>query len=296
MKDSAKHLRIGPAGNSVTFYNAGFKHTYEAPAFLSGLGLNAFEYSFGRGVRITAPTAEKIAGEMAKYGIEISVHAPYYTNFCNPDPEMIEKSIGYIVDSILAVKLLGGRRVVFHPGSQGKLPREEAFGLLKQNVAFLMAELKKRLSFDDYILCPETLGKMRQMGTVEEIIELCALDEHLYPCFDFGHINSYTKGGLKNKADYLHIVELCEVGLGAEKTANMHIHFSKIQYGDQGEIRHLTFEDEKYGPEYAPLAEVIDDKKLTPFVICESKDVMSDDAVTMKNCHKTNSRAVIDKN
>ena len=46
-------------------------------------------------------------------------------------------------------------------------------------------------------------------------------------------------------------------GLGEEKTKNTHIHFSKIMYGAKGEIKHLTFADDVYGPEFEPLAEII---------------------------------------
>ena len=63
-------IRIGPSGNSLAFYESGFEHTYQAPAWLKELGLNAFEYSFGRGVKISDATAQKIASEMIKNGIE----------------------------------------------------------------------------------------------------------------------------------------------------------------------------------------------------------------------------------
>ncbi|MBQ8882765.1 MAG: hypothetical protein IJY70_05205 [Clostridia bacterium] len=57
-------------------------------------------------------------------------------------------------------------------------------------------------------------------------------------------------------------------------------------YGPSGEIKHLTLEDEEYGPDYERLAKVIDEDRLSPFIICESKDVMAEDAVIMKNFHK----------
>ena len=89
-------LRIGPSGNSVTFYSTGHKHTIEAPEWLHSIGLNAYEYSFGRGITLKEDTA-KIIGEQAKiYDVQISVHAPYYINFANTSPDMIDKSIDYV--------------------------------------------------------------------------------------------------------------------------------------------------------------------------------------------------------
>ncbi len=279
-------LRIGPSGNSKCFYESGRKHTYQAPEFLNELGLNAYEYSFGRGVHITDETATRIGEEMKKYGVEISVHAPYYTNFANPDPEMIAKSIGYIEQSLIALKKFGGNRVVFHPATCGKMLRADAVALANANIRLLMQKLNERLPFSDYILCPETMGKLNQIGTVEEIIEFCKIDEHLYPCYDFGHINSYMLGGLKSEDDYRKIIDLTFKELGEKKAKNIHIHFSKIQYGKSGEIRHLTFEDEEYGPDYEMLAKIIDEYEMTPFIVCESKETMAEDALIMKKYHK----------
>lgn len=279
-------LRIGPSGNSLGFYESGRKHTYEEAEWLHEIGLTAFEYSFGRGVHITDETAAKIAQEMKKYDIALSIHAPYYTNFANPDSEMIEKSIGYVRQSLTAMKEMGGARVVFHPAACGKQVRNEAVAATKSNIIKMMSELSECLGFDDYILCPETMGKLGQIGTVEEVVDFCKADKHLYPCYDFGHINSYTHGGIKTKDDYKRIIDYTFDELGEEKAKNIHIHFSKIQYGEAGEIRHLTLADTEYGPEYAPLAEVIDEYRMTPVIICESKEVMAEDALIMKKCHK----------
>lgn len=281
-------LRIGPSGNSSAFYAEGHKHTYEAAQWLHALGLNAYEYSFGRGVHIGDAGADKIKEEFDKYGIEISAHAPYFTNFSNPDEEMIEKSFGYILDSLTAVRKMGGVRVVFHPASCGKADRAEAVALAERNIVRLTERVHAAFdaTWSDYILCPETMGKMRQIGRVEEIVRFCKADAHLYPCYDFGHINSYSQGGLKTQDDYRRIIDYTAAQLGDEKTRNMHIHFSKIRYGVSGEIKHLTFADTVFGPEYEPLAKVIDEYKLTPFIVCESDGTMSDDALIMKNFHK----------
>lgn len=67
------------------------------------------------------------------------------------------------------------------------------------------------------------------------------------------------------------------------KISGMHIHFSKIQFGAKGEIRHLTFEDTQYGPDFRPLMEIIRSLSLEPVVISESDGTQAEDTVTMKN-------------
>ncbi|MCH5160495.1 MAG: TIM barrel protein [Clostridiales bacterium] len=276
-------IRIGPSGNSEAFYASGRKHTWQEGEFLHGLGLNAFEYSFGRGVSISDETAAKIKSEFEKYDVAISAHAPYYTNFANPDPEMIDKSIGYVLQSIDACKKMGGERVVVHPAACGKATRMDAVQKTKDNLKLLSDRLGEK---DGFKVCLETMGKLNQIGTVEEVVDFCTIDIRFFPCFDFGHINSYMRGGIKTKADYKRIIDYTIDKLGFEKASLMHVHFSKIQYGDKGEIRHLTFEDTKYGPEYGPLAEVFDEYKMTPYIVCESNGTMSDDALAMKKMHK----------
>lgn len=278
--------KVGPSGNSLSFYEEGHKHTREAAEWLKARGMTAFEYSFGRGVHMSAETAVEIGAEFARCGVEISSHAPYYTNFANPDEEMIFKSFGYVRQSVTAEHLFGGMRTVFHPASCGKMLRSDAVALAKRNIARLMDHLSE-LGFD-FILCPETMGKVNQIGTVEEIVDFCTLDDRLYPCFDFGHINSYTRGGINGYDDYKRIIDHTADKLGDKKAKNIHVHFSKIMYGAKGELKHLTFADEKYGPEFDGLARLIADYKLTPYIVCESDGTQAEDAMEMKRMLEDN--------
>ena len=277
-------IKFGPSGNSVSFVTEGHKSTMETFEWLANKNLDLFEYSFGQGVRLSQTTAALFGAEAAKYNIEVSVHAPYFINFANPDPEKIDNSINYILSSLSVLKAFGGKRCVFHPGSEGGASRSEAFNRTLKGVD-KMAEAKHEMGFDDLIVCPETMGKIAQIGTLEEIIELCKIDSTIYPCIDFGHINARECGSLKTKDDYRRIVDAMLDGIGEEKTANMHIHFSKIEYTARGEKRHLTFADNKFGPEFEPLAEVLFDYKLSPHILCESAGTQAEDSVYMKKAY-----------
>ena len=50
-------VRFGPSGNSESFYEQGYKNTEQAAEWLSKMGLSAFEYSFGRGTKISEKKA-----------------------------------------------------------------------------------------------------------------------------------------------------------------------------------------------------------------------------------------------
>ena len=70
--------------------------------------------------------------------------------------------------------------------------------------------------------------------------------------------------------------------LGFERMKHFHVHFSKIMYGAKGEIKHLTFEDDQYGPEFAPLASALKTLGLEPFIVSESAGTQAEDAAEMK--------------
>jgi deoxyribonuclease-4 len=270
-------IRFGPAGNSNSFYEQGNKSTEQMPRWVNQLGLNAFEYSFGRGINIGAPKAAKIKEQADIYGVQMSVHAPYYINFASPDAEKIQNTYGYVFKSIETLKAFGGSRCVFHTGSNS---REGAFGTALKNIEGLLKIIEAQKT-DGIRLCPEAMGKMGQLGSVEEVAKICSLSDIFIPCLDFGHINSRGQGVLKNKDEYRKVLDFMFKRAGKLKTQNMHIHFSKIQYGKSGEIRHLTFADNEYGPEFEPLIELIKEYKMTPVIICESDGTMAEDALVM---------------
>lgn len=276
-------IRFGPAGNSEAFYEEGHKHTYEAPAWLHTLGLNVFEYSFGRGAKLKEETGAAIRAEAEKYGIMVTVHAPYYINLANDE---MEKNIGYFYESSTSGGYLGAKRVIFHPGSQGKMGEREAFLKVKENFRAVLKQMKQE-GFTDLIYCPETMGRGAQVGSLEEVCELCRMDDRVYPNIDFGHLNARSQGGLAAKADFAAVLDELENGVGSEKCKNTHMHFSHIEYTGKGEKRHLTFDDMEYGPFFEPLAELIAERGMTPVIICESKGTQALDAVKMKAMYES---------
>ncbi len=279
-------IKFGPSGNDEAFYNAGYKHTEQAAVFCKNLGLDCFEYSFGRGFLMSEGKATEIGKAFAEAGVEISVHAPYYVNFANPDDEMAEKSYGYVLTSGKFVTLMGGNRVVFHPAAQGKLSREEAVKLTETRLQKLCAMIYEN-GLENVIFCPETMGKQAQIGTIEEIVRFCKIDKCFTPAVDFGHVNARECGSLKTEEDYESRLQYMIDELGYDRVKHFHVHFSKIMYGKKGEIKHLTFDDTVYGPEFAPLAVALKKLKLEPYIVSESAGTQSRDALIMKDIYNS---------
>lgn len=274
---------FGPSGHSESYAAEGLTSTADMPRWISARGLDIFEYSFGRGVRVSTATAAAIGEKCDEYGVEMSVHAPYFINFASPEPEKAQNSVNYILSSLKVLKAFGGERCVFHAGAQGQDSREAAFARTKEMFARTLELIAEEPDYADLIVCPETMGKQAQIGTVEEVIELCKLGDNVYPCVDFGHINALYGGSLRTASDFEDIVKKLLDGLGKKKTKNMQVHFSKIQYGAKGEIRHLTFADDVYGPEFEPFAEIIVKYGLTPHILSESAGTQAEDSAAMRD-------------
>ena len=275
--------KFGPAGNCDSFYASGKKATVEAPAWLKEIGLDAYEFQAGNGLRVSDGTLTAIGNQAKEHGVAMSLHTPYFISLSGVDPEKRLKSITYIKDSLHAASLLGADTIVIHTGSAAKISRQEAIGLAADTLYKTLEEIGDQ----PIKLGLETMGKINQLGTLEEVISLCKIDPILCPVVDFGHLNARAVGGLFPDADaYRRVFHLIGESLGDSYAKNLHCHFSKIEFTSAGEKKHLTFEDTIFGPEFSPLAEVIAADSLSPRIICESAGTQAEDALAMKNTLK----------
>ena len=274
MNDTPK---FGTAGLSDSYAAKGFD-PQKIAAYTASFGLTAFEYQCGRGVRLALDKAQALGKAAAAQGITLSVHAPYYISMSGLDDEKRLHSVDYLLQSCALVKALGGRRVVFHPGSCGKQSREAALEKALDTMRRAVAACDEA-GYGDCILCPETMGKINQLGTVDEVLALCAVDARITPCIDFGHIYARSGGTeLTDTASYAALLDKLGDALGDDRAVHFHAHFSRIAYTAGGEKCHLTFADTDYGPPHAPLLQLLKQRKLAPTVICESAGTQAEDA------------------
>ncbi len=275
---------FGPSGNSKAFYDEGLKHTYQAPKWLSEMGLDIYEYSAGNGVTGSLETFAKIGEEAKKYNIATSFHTPYFISLSGTDPEKRLKSLSYIGQSLDAAEVLGADIIVIHMGGATKMTRTEGIKLTKDTLYKALEtfpDTKVRFGL-------ETMGKLGQLGTLEEVLDVCSLDPRLCPVVDFGHLNARNVGGYFTcRDDYRRVFDTIGKALGYEYANSLHCHFSKIEYTEKGEKKHLTFEDRQYGPEFEGLIEALSLDGYGARIICESDGTQAKDALTMKNYYNS---------
>lgn len=270
---------FGTGGNSDSFYADGKKSTIQAPEWIKLRGLDAYEFEAGNGLNAGEATLKKIGDAAREHGILMSFHTPYFISLSGTVPEKRLKSIDYISRSLWASELLGADTIVIHAGSAAKITREEAM-LLASDTLYKNLEVNGET---DIRMGIETMGKINQLGTLDEVIELCKISPKYHPVVDFGHLNARNVGGAFPDVDsYREVFDRIANALGDEYAYNLHCHFSKIEYTSAGEKRHLTFADTVYGPDFEPLAEAIIKEGVCPRIISESDGTQAEDALAMK--------------
>jgi deoxyribonuclease-4 len=279
-----ERTRFGPAGVPPMFRLMGAT-TSDVPKLLHEEGLDAFEYQasrWGPKPQINPDDAKKLGEECRKNDVKLSMHGSYFINFSGKK-EVVEASKRRLIACATAADWMGAYVVVFHAGFYGKLEKSFAFQSCVTALKEVSAEMKS-LGLK-VKLGPETMGRKFQVGNLDEILNLNQEVEGTQLVIDWGHLHALHLGALKKVEDFRVIAEKVEQTLGTEALRSMHCHFSKIEFSSQGEKRHHTLDEERYGPEFRMLAEVIVDFGLHPTMICESP-ILDVDARKMKDTLK----------
>ncbi len=275
---------FGPAGNAENFP---CKSSADAPRWLAEIGLDCYEYQCGKGVHVGEATARKVGRAAVEHGISLSLHAPYFINLANPDPDALRKTIGYITGACRAADWMGAKRVVIHSGALMGRPRRKAQDIALRSLREVVAACDGA-GFGHITLCPETMGKINQLGDLDEVLELCTVDDRLLPCVDFGHLYARSLGADDGAETMERMLDRMEEALGPGRAGRFHSHFSHIEFTPGGgEKCHRTFADDGgYGPDWTPLAQAVAKRGWSPTFICESAGTQAEDALEMKRIYQ----------
>ena len=262
-------MRFGPAG-----YPSAGKTPEGSLEYTKGLGLNALEVEFVRGARIRPERAQEIGAKAKELDIRLSCHAPYFISFNSDTMETREKSISWVMDTARAAHNLGAYIIVIHAAAYGKSP-ETAL----PNVIDGLRKCKDMLDDEgikDVTLGVETMGKLGQFGTLDEIGKVMEEVDGVHPVLDVAHVHARGHGYLKTEADMQGLIDQFFPLAGDIA----HFHISCIKYGDKGEISHLPLETKD--PDLQLLANVLEDTKQECNFICESP-LIEKDAVVFRD-------------
>ncbi len=220
------------------------------------------------------PWAERF-GELARdAGIVLSVHAPIAGFMGHAERgKKLNMAVGMLDHSAGVAKACGAEVVVFHPGFL--LGRERDVAI--DSVVEQLGELRERLEKKDRAVPfgVEIMGRVRELGTAEDVFAISARCGWVRPVLDFAHLHAVTDGGFMEPAAFAAILAGADQVL--EPGAPFHIHFSDIAFANRNETKHLSYGEGTLRAE--PLGTALKKFKRPATVISESPDLESSLAI-----------------
>jgi deoxyribonuclease-4 len=246
----------------------------EAIELLQERGYTACEIDFEGRFWMDYPWAERF-GELAREaGIVLSVHAPIAGFMGHAERgKKLNMAVGMLDHSAGIAKAAGAELVVFHPGFLLGREREAAI----DSVVEQLGELRERLEKKDRAVPfgVEIMGRVRELGTAEDVFAISARCGWVRPVLDFAHLHAVTDGGFTEPAAFTAILDGADQVI--EPGAPFHIHFSDIAYANRNETKHLPYGEGTL--RVRPLGQALKAFKRPATVISESPDLASSLAI-----------------
>jgi len=261
-------LRFGPA-------RVPSRETPEqAVALLVERGYSACEIDFEGRFWMDYPWAERFGTLAREQGIALSVHAPIAGFLGHVERDRKHgMAVGMLDHSAGIAKACGAELVVFHPGFLLGRERPEAL----RAVCEQLSDLRERLEGKDrgVPFGIEIMGRVRELGTAEDVFAVSAELGWVRPVLDFAHLHAVTGGAFLAPDAFAGVLELADELL--EAGAPFHIHFSDIAFANRNETKHLPYGEGTLRAD--PLGEALSRFERPATVITESPDEASHQAI-----------------
>lgn len=289
--------RFGVAGFPPNFMQSDLRKNRENIfKWLNGLGLDWIELQCTRGVKMKPEQAHIYHDLAEQYGIGISIHGPYFIALASGDADVVKRSRERVLQCFALAVELKSHRIIFHPGFFPGNTAEDRRKAVRQIIDELNA-LKSDAPENVYIL-PETAGKCSQIGSLDEILEICENVEFARPCIDLAHVHAFERGCLWTPQSISEVFARIGERLGLSYMDSLHVHMCPVEYDSRGEVRHRAFHERierqqlsvfeslqphnQYFPRAEDFIESIKELKLHPVVVCEAHDTQDVGAMLMK--------------
>jgi len=277
MPVAPRRLLFGTAGVPLS---ASDPSTLAALDHIRELGLDALEIEFVKGVKMGQDTASKIRQKAGTLGLRLSVHAPYSINFNSEDRGIRLHSQERLLSSARIGAVCGADSVVFHAGFYGQDSPEKALAAVRSGLSAVMSIVRtERLPVSVRV---ETMGKRSQIGSLDEVLQLCREVDGLRPCLDFSHIYA-REGRVNSYLDFHRVLGKVAKKLGPSALKNSHLHVAGIHYNGKGEVKHLNLDEADF--RYEEWLQALRDLGVEGLVICESPN-LEEDALMLKNLYR----------
>jgi deoxyribonuclease IV len=210
----------------------------QAVELLLERGYTACEIDFEGKFWMDYPWAERF-GELAReQGIALSVHAPIagFMGHVERDKKF-RMAVGMLDHSAGIAKAAGAEPVVFHPGFLLERTRKRALAQVIEQLADLRARLEGKDRGVPFGV--EVMGRVRELGTAEDVFAISAALPWVRPVIDFAHMHATSDGAFTSVKAFHDVLK--EANRLLPRGAAFHIHFSDIAFANRNETKHLPY-------------------------------------------------------
>lgn len=291
-----KDIKFGVAGFPVNFFSSEFgKKRENIFKWIKNIGLDGVELQCTYGIKMKDEQATLYRKLAEDNDLFITIHAPYYISLASLNSDVVERSKSEIVKAFELAKKLRAKRIIFHPGAgYGKSIEDRKNGL--KRLIKSLNEVKTLIDTTDIKIYPEVGGKINQLGSLDEIIEICKNVDYARPCIDLAHLHARELGSMTSKDKIVNVLKKIEKELGRSILEETHFHVYPVDYTDKGEKCHKAFgekkdnnqltlfnEDNEYMPKAKDYIEALKEVNIKPITICEAHNTQDIGAKLMKD-------------
>jgi len=237
-------------------------------------GYSACEIDFEGGFWMDYDWAEELGRLARTESIALSVHAPIaaFLGHLERDKKY-RMAVGMLDHSAGVAVACGAELVVFHPGFLLGRERRAALDAVVDQLRDLRERLEGKARAVPFGI--EIMGRVRELGTAEDVFFVAAKLPWVRPVLDFAHLHAVTDGGFLETDAFAGVLELADQV--QEPSSPFHIHFSDIAYANRNETKHLPYGEGTLRAD--PLRKALRRFKRPVTVISESPDEVSHQAI-----------------
>jgi deoxyribonuclease IV len=210
----------------------------QAVAVLRDRGYDACEIDFEGRFWMDYGFAAGLGDLAREHDIALSVHAPIAGFMGHAERgKKLNMAVGMLDHSAGIAKAARAEVVVFHPGFLLGRTREEAIDSVCEQLGELRARLVKKER--DVPFGIEVMGRVRELGSVDDVVEISRRCGWVRPVLDFAHMHATSDGAFTDVAPFADALAKADAVM--KPGAPFHIHFSDIQFANRNETKHIVY-------------------------------------------------------
>jgi deoxyribonuclease-4 len=201
-------------------------------------GYSACEIDFGGGFWMDWDYASRLGALAREADVALSIHAPLAAFVGHAERgKKLRMAFGMLDHTAGLARACGAAPIVFHPGFLLGRERGDAIAAVVDQ----LGELRERLAAKDrdVPLGVEVMGRVRELGSLEDVVAIAARAPWVRPVIDFAHLHAVTDGGYTEAGTFADALAAADAVM--EAGLPFHIHFSDISYANRNEKSHLPY-------------------------------------------------------